>query len=152
MVDETRIDDLRPTVVIDGQLAIPESELAFRFSRSSGPGGQHVQRSDTRVELLFDVANSPSLSDEQRSRIMARLGGQIDGQGILRVVSAMTRSQLENREHAVRRFRDLLASALRQRRRRVATRPSRAAREARLAEKRSRSQRKQARGRVSGDE
>lgn len=152
MVGGTEMDDLRPTVVIDGQLAIPESELAFRFSRSSGPGGQHVQRSDTRVELLFDVANSPSLSDEQRARIMARLGGQIDGQGVLRVVSAMTRSQLENRELAVRRFQDLLASALRQRRRRVATRPSKAAREARLAEKRLRSQRKQVRARVSGDE
>jgi len=152
MVGGTEMDDLRPTVVIDGQLAIPESELAFRFSRSSGPGGQHVQRSDTRVELLFDVANSPSLSEEQRARIMARLGGQIDGQGVLRVVSAMTRSQLENRELAVRRFQDLLASALRQRRRRVATRPSKAAREARLAEKRLRSQRKQVRGRVSGDE
>ncbi len=146
------MEDLRPTVVIDGQLSIPESELAFRFSRSSGPGGQHVQRSDTRVELLFDVANSPSLSEEQRSRIMARLAGQIDGQGVLRVVSATTRSQLENREQAVRRFRDLLASALRQRRRRLATRPSKAAREARLAEKRLRSQRKQARGRVGGDE
>lgn len=152
MVGGTEMDDLRPTVVIDGQLAIPESELAFRFSRSSGPGGQHVQRSDTRVELLFDVANSPSLSEEQRARIMARLGGQIDGQGVLRVVSAMTRSQLENRELAVRRFQDLLASALRQRRRRVATRPSKAAREARLAEKRLRSQRKQVRARVSGDE
>lgn len=152
MVGGTEMDDLRPTVVIDGQLAIPESELAFRFSRSSGPGGQHVQRSDTRVELLFDVANSPSLSEEQRARIMARLGGQIDGQGVLRVVSAMTRSQLENRELAVRRFQDLLASALRQRRRRVATRPSKAAREARLAEKRLRSQQKQVRGRVSGDE
>lgn len=152
MVGGTEMDDLRPTVVIDGQLAIPESELAFRFSRSSGPGGQHVQRSDTRVELLFDVANSPSLSEEQRARIMARLGGQIDGQGVLRVVSAMTRSQLENRELAVRRFQDLLASALRQRRLRVATRPSKAAREARLAEKRLRSQQKQVRGRVSGDE
>lgn len=152
MEEGTEMDDLRPTVIIDGQLAIPESELAFRFSRSSGPGGQHVQRSDTRVELLFDVANSPSLSEEQRARIMARLAGQIDGQGVLRVVSAMTRSQLENRELAVRRFRDLLAGTLRQYRRRVATRPSKAAREARLAEKRLRSQRKQARGRVSGEE
>ena len=152
MVQETEMADLRPMVVIDEQLAIPESELAFRFSRSSGPGGQHVQRSDTRVELLFDVANSPSLSAVQRVRIMARLAGQIDGQGVLRVVSAMTRSQLENREQAVRRFRDLLASALRQHRRRVATRPSKAAREARLSAKRLRSQRKQARGRVSGDE
>lgn len=145
-------DDLRPMLVINGQLAILESELSFRFSRSSGPGGQHVQRSDTRVELLFDVSHSPSLSEEQRARILARLGSQIDGQGVLRVVSATTRSQLENREEAVRRFQALLASALRQRKRRLATKPSRAAREARLIDKRERSQRKQTRGRVSHDE
>lgn len=151
MDEPGEMDDLRPMVVINGQLAIPESELLFRFSRSSGPGGQHVQRTDTRVELLFDVANSPSLSQEQRARILARLGGQIDGQGLLRVVSATTRSQLENREQAVQRFQALLAGALRERRRRVPTRPSRVAREARLAEKRLRAQRKQTRGRVRGD-
>ena len=152
MAESAEMDDLRPTVIINSQLAIPESELFFRFSRSSGPGGQHVQRSDTRVELLFDVANSPSLSEEQRARILARLGGQIDGQGVLRVVNAVTRSQLENREQAMKRFQALLASALRQRRRRVATKPSKAAREERLTEKRLRSQRKQARGPVHGDE
>jgi ribosome-associated protein len=152
VAESAEMDDLRPTVIINSQLAIPESELSFRFSRSSGPGGQHVQRSDTRVELLFDVANSPSLSEEQRARILARLGGQIDGQGVLRVVNAVTRSQLENREQAMQRFQALLASALRQRRRRVATKPSKAAREERLTEKRLRSKRKQARGRVHGDE
>ncbi len=62
--DETA--DLRPVIVVNDRLAIPAAELEFRFSRSSGPGGQHVQRSDTRVELLYNVATSPSLTDEQR--------------------------------------------------------------------------------------
>jgi ribosome-associated protein len=141
-------DDLQPKISINDRLAIPESELNFRFSRSSGPGGQHVQKSDTRVELLFDVARSPSLSDEQRARIMERLATQTDGEGVLRVVSSATRSQLENREEAVARFRALLAGALRVHKRRKPTKPSAAAREARLAEKKVRSQHKTARRKV----
>lgn len=141
-------EDLRPVIVINDRLAIPAAELEFRFSRSSGPGGQHVQRSDTRVELLFNVAASPSLTDEQRARILARLGNQIDGEGVLRVVSSVTRSQLENREEAVKRFQALLAAALRQHKRRIATRPSAAAREARLTEKKVRSQHKATRRKV----
>jgi ribosome-associated protein len=140
--------ELRPVVIINDHLAIPVSELDFRFSRSSGPGGQHVQRSDTRVELLFNVAISPSLTPEQRARILSRLGNQIDGEGVLRIVSSSTRSQLENREDAVRRFQALLAGALRTRKRRVATKPSAAARQARLTEKRVRSQHKATRRKV----
>lgn len=145
-------DDLQPKLVINDRLAIPESELAFRFSRSSGPGGQHVQKSDTRVELLFDVARSPSLSEEQRGRILERLGTQIDGEGVLRVVSSATRSQLENREEAVQRFQALLAAALRVRKRRKPTQPSAAAREARLAEKKVKSQHKATRRKVGRGE
>ncbi len=141
-------EDLRPVIIINDRLAIPAGELEFRFSRSSGPGGQHVQRSDTRVELLFNVADSTSLSAEQRARIMARLGNHIDGEGVLRVVSSTTRSQLENREDAVKRFQALLAGALRQHKRRIATKPSTAAREARLAEKKMRAQQKTARRKV----
>ncbi len=142
------MDDLRPTIFINDRLSIPTAELDFRFSRSSGPGGQHVQRSDTRVELLFNVATSPSLTDEQRARITARLGNQIDGEGVLRVVSSETRSQLENRESAVKRFQALLAAAMRVHKRRVPTKPSAAAREARLTEKKVRSQHKAARRKV----
>lgn len=145
-------DDLQPKITINDRLAIPESELNYRFSRSSGPGGQHVQKSDTRVELLFDVARSPSLSDEQRGRILERLATQIDGEGVLRVVSSATRSQLENREEAVQRFRALLAAALRVRKRRKATQPSAAAREARLTEKKVKSQHKATRRKVGRDE
>ncbi len=142
------MDDLRPTIFINDRLSIPAAELDFRFSRSSGPGGQHVQRSDTRVELLFSVATSPSLTEEQRARITARLGNQIDGEGVLRVVSSETRSQLENRENAVKRFQALLAGALRVHKRRVPTKPSAAAREARLTEKKVRSQHKATRRKV----
>lgn len=141
------MDDESKWVRINEELAVPVSELDFRFSRASGPGGQHVQRSDTRVELLFDVARSPSLSEEQRGRIRHRLAGYIDGDGVLRIVSSATRSQLSNREDAVQRFQALLAGALRIRRRRIPTRPTAAAREERLAAKRTRSRVKQMRRR-----
>lgn len=138
-----------PTILtITPHLAIPLAELDFRFSRSSGPGGQHVQRSDTRVELLFDVAHSPSLTDDQRERIRARLAGYMDNDGVLHLFSSATRSQLENRADVTERFRALLAAALRPRKRRVATKPSAAARERRLAEKRARGQVKATRRQV----
>jgi ribosome-associated protein len=124
---------------INDKLEIREDELRFRFSRSSGPGGQHVNRSETRVELLFDVANSPGLSDAQRAVILHRLGRQVDTDGVLHIVSSVTRSQAENRADAIARFQALLAAALRPRKRRVPTRPSQAARAARLTDKKVRS-------------
>lgn len=144
-------NDLTETIVISDQLAIPVSELSFRFSRSSGPGGQHVQRSETRVELLFDITNSPSLTAEQRERIRHRLAGYVDSEGVLRIVSSVTRSQVENRADAVARFQAMLATALRRRKHRVPTRPTAAARERRLTEKRTRAGTKQARRKVGDD-
>lgn len=125
-------------IIVPG-LTIPLSELQFRFSRSGGPGGQHVNRSETRVELLYDVANSPSLSDAQCARILERLDRVIDQEGILHLVSSESRSQHQNRQHVISRFRVLLQSALRQRKARRPTRPSEAAIERRLEEKRRRS-------------
>ena len=145
-------NDLTEVIAITDGLAIPAAELRFRFSRSSGPGGQHVNRSETRVELLFDVARSPSLTEEQRARIAHRLAGYVDGEGIMHVVSSATRSQLENRADATARFQALLAAALRPRKRRTPTRPSAAARERRLAEKRTRSAHKQMRRKVGNEE
>lgn len=135
-------------LTISPELTIPLAELRFRFSRSGGPGGQHVNRTETRVELLFDVAGSPSLSEAQRARIMRRLAGHIDGAGVLRVVSSATRSQIENRADAVARFRALLSAALRRRRPRIPTRPSAAAHERRLTAKRERAGVKAARRKV----
>ncbi len=133
---------------INHEVSIPFSELRFRFSRSSGPGGQHVQKSSTRVELLFDVRNSPSLSEEQKERLLTRLGGKIDSAGVLHLVSQSERSQWRNREEVVARFRALVQRALAARKRRRATRPSAAARERRLREKRRRSEIKKGRGKV----
>ena len=116
----SELDELTETIVISDHLAIPVAELRFRFSRSSGPGGQNVQRSATRVELLFDVAHSSSLTDDQRQRILQRLAGYIDGEGELRIVSSATRSQLENRADAITRFQMLMAAALRRRKHRAA--------------------------------
>jgi ribosome-associated protein len=133
---------------IADELSIPLAELSFRFSRSSGPGGQHVQKSSTRVELLFDVVNSPSLSDAQRARILKRLSGYVDSTGILHLISQSERSQWRNREEVIARFQSLLKQALKRRKRRRPTRPTAASRERRLREKRRRSDIKKKRGEV----
>ncbi len=135
-------------IPITHALAIPSAELSFRFSRSGGPGGQHVNRSATQVELLFDVAHSPSLSDSQRERILAALSNRIDQEGVLHVFSSSSRSQLRNREDAVERFQALLRQALHVPRRRRPTRPTEAARQRRLEAKRRRSETKRRRGAV----
>jgi ribosome-associated protein len=100
---------------INSSLSIPESEISFTFSRSSGPGGQNVNKLNTRATLRFDVAGSPSLSDEQRERILERLPTRISREGILRVVSQKHRTQKMNREAATGRFAELLRDALAQR-------------------------------------
>jgi ribosome-associated protein len=133
---------------IDDELSIPQAELSFRFSRSSGPGGQHVQKSSTRVELLFDVANSPSLTEAQRARLQDRLSGYVDTGGVLHLVAQSERSQLRNRQEVVERFQDLLRRALKRRKRRKATHPPASSRERRLRRKQRRSQIKQLRGKV----
>ena len=134
---------------ITNTLTIPLSELRFRFARSSGPGGQHVNRSATRVELLFDVAGSPSLTEAQREQALKALAPYIDSEGILHLVSQTFRSQFRNREEVVERFRTLMHEAMRVPKRRRPTRPSRAAKERRLASKRRRSEIKRQRGPVT---
>jgi ribosome-associated protein len=138
-------------VRITDTVSIPMSELRFRFARSSGPGGQHVNRSATQVELLFDVANSPSLDETQRRRVLRKLKSRIDKDGILHLVSQETRSQYRNREEVVERFQELMRQALRVPKRRLPTRPTRAARERRLEEKRRRSEKKRCRRPVRPD-
>jgi ribosome-associated protein len=133
---------------INDQVSIPLAELSFRFSRSGGPGGQHVQKSSTRVELLFDVANSPSLSDAQRSQVLKRLAGYVDTTGVLHLTSQSERSQLRNREAVISRFRSMMREALKRRKRRRPTRPTARSRERRLRKKRERSQKKRERRKV----
>ncbi len=137
---------------IDDELSIPLAELSFRFSRSSGPGGQHVQKTSTRVELLFDVAHSPSLNDVQRARVLERLAGYVDSAGTLHLVAQSERSQLRNREEVVARFQALMRRALARRKRRRPTRPTAASREQRLHEKQRRSRVKKLRGQVGDEE
>jgi len=147
----SRSNESPQTIPITPKLAIPASELSFQFSRSGGPGGQNVNRRETRVELLFDVANSPSLSDGQRSRLLRRLATHIDSDGVLHVVAQTERSQHRNREQALQRFAYLLRGALRKRKRRIPTHVPKLARERRLADKRRRSESKQRRKPVRPD-
>jgi ribosome-associated protein len=139
-------------VPIANSLVIPEDELRFRFSRSSGPGGQHVNRSATQVELLFDVAHSPSLSDEQRGRIQEALANRIDQEGVLHLTSSGSRSQRRNRDEVVARFQGLLRRALHVPRARRPTRPSEAARRRRLQAKRQRAEAKRQRAPVEPED
>jgi ribosome-associated protein len=107
-------------------------EITFRVSRSSGPGGQHAQKSSTRVEALFDVEASQGLSDAERTRVLDRLGG------VVRAIAQDERSQLRNRELAVERVLEQVRKAARPRRKRTATAPTKASRKRRLEEKRQR--------------
>ena len=120
-------------------LAIPLDEIRFRTSRSSGPGGQHAQKTETRVEAIFDVDTSPTLSDEQKARIQARLGP------VVRAVAQDERSQLRNRELALERLAAALRDALRVDRPRHPTTPTKSSQERRLGEKRARSRTKKLR-------
>lgn len=129
-----------PEVVrVTSSLRIPLSELQYRFSASGGPGGQNANKVATRVELRFDVAGSPSLGPYQRIRLLEKLGPEV------RVVADDERSQLRNRQLATDRFCQRLAAALRVEKSRRPTRPTKGAKERRLADKRKLSQRKQAR-------
>ncbi len=141
-------DDL----AIGDQLSIPVGELTFRFSRASGPGGQHVNRTASRVELLFDVANSPSLTESQRQRVLTALERYIDRSGVLHLAAQSTPSQWRNRQEALDRLQRLLRQALKPRRHRVPTRPSRRARERRLRDKRRRGRTKDLRRKPSLDD
>ena len=132
-------------IFINSELYIPHSELRYRFARSRGPGGQHVNKTETQAELLFDVAHSPSLSEVQRQRILSKLKNLIDQDGVLHLTAQSERSQLRNREMVTARFQSLLATALREPRKRRPTRPTAASKEKRLQGKKQRGQIKQLR-------
>jgi ribosome-associated protein len=127
-------------------VAIPLAEIELRASRSSGPGGQHANVTASRIEAVFDVAASPSLTEVQRQRIMGRLGPRVTA------IAQDTRSQLRNRELALERLRTRLAAALAVNRGRRATKPTRGAKERRLAGKRQRSEIKRARRQPRSDD
>jgi len=135
-------------LVVTDNLFIPRAELSYRASRSGGPGGQHVNTSSTRVELVWDVNGSPSLTEEQRTLILEKLANRINAEGQLQLASSDNRSQFRNKEAVTERFTELLREALHVPKPRKKTRPSRANREKRLEAKKRRSETKRMRGPV----
>jgi ribosome-associated protein len=136
----------RELIRVTRSVLLPLEEIQIRVSRSSGPGGQHAQKSSTRVEALFDVEASEALTDVQKRRVVARAGA------VLRAVAQDERSQLRNRELAIERLVEKLRAALAVPKRRVPTRPTAAARDRRLREKRRRADVKRARRPPTADE
>jgi ribosome-associated protein len=131
--------DNAESIRVTRTVALPPGEIRLRTSRSSGPGGQHAQKSETRVEAIFDVESSTALSEAQKKRVVAKAGP------VLRAVAQDERSQLRNKELATERLVEVLREALRVPRHRVPTKPSKAAKERRLESKKRRSATKQLR-------
>jgi ribosome-associated protein len=125
--------------VTDG-IAIPRSELVYRASRAGGAGGQHVNTSSTRIELLWAFEQSSVLSEAEKARVRSKLGSRIDADGSLRVVAANRRSQLQNRGAAEERLAALVRGAMHVPKVRRKTKPTKASKEARISEKKRRSQ------------
>ena len=125
-------------VLIDDSLEIPDEEFAFTTSRSGGPGGQNVNKLNTRVTLLFDVDGSPSLDEHQRTLLHERAAHRINKNGVMRVVAQRHRTQLANREEALRRFADIVRAALAEEAERIPVSPPPGANERRLDDKRRR--------------
>ena len=126
----------QPDLHVTDTVTIPMAELQFHFSRSGGPGGQHVNRTATQVELTFDVQRSASLDESQRARLLNKLKSAIDSRGLLHLTCQTTRSQSRNRAEVIERFQRLLRQALHVPKPRRPTRPGRAAAERRLQAKR----------------
>lgn len=132
---------------ISRTLSLPESELAERFLRADGPGGQHVNRTESAVELRFDVAHSPSLPEELRARLLQRRDRRLTDDGVLVIQGRRFRDQGRNREDVRARLAEIIRGVLAPPKKRVATRPTRASKERRLAGKQQRSRIKQGRSR-----
>ena len=136
---------------VNDSLVIPRSELAMRASRSSGAGGQHVNKTSSRIEISWNIARSGAVTDEQRARLLQKLSSRLSEDGAIRVVASDTRSQLRNREAAEQRLAETIAKALVVPRKRKPTKRPRAADEARLVEKKKHSERKRERKRPITD-
>jgi ribosome-associated protein len=126
-------------IQVTDTIAIPRSELLYRASRSGGAGGQHVNTSSTRIELLWGFQKSAALTEAEKSRIRAKLGARVDAEGMLRVVAGNRRSQLQNRIAAEDRLAELVRGALHIPAKRKRTKPTKSSKEARLSDKKRRS-------------
>jgi len=138
---------LRAMLHISRTLSLPDSELVERFLRADGPGGQHVNRTESAVELRFDVIHSPSLPEAVRERLLARRDRRLTDDGVLVLQGRRFRDQGRNRDDVRERLAEIIRGALVAPKKRVATKPTRASKERRLAGKAQRSRIKQARGR-----
>ena len=127
-------------IVLSHSLKIPTAELQFKTSRSGGPGGQNVNKLETRVELLFDLLNSPIIPNHVRQRLLTNLSTHLDSSGLLHIVVQDTRSQWKNKQLAIERLVRLLKSAMVVHKKRIATKPTHTSRENRLHTKKVRSQ------------
>jgi ribosome-associated protein len=136
---------------VNESLSIPRGELEVKVSRSSGAGGQHVNKTSSRVEIFWNVRTSSVLSEEQRARLLDRLASRLSTEGSIRVVASDMRSQSRNRELAEERLTETLRRALLVPKKRRATKPTRAAKEARLESKKRQSHKKRERGNKSFD-
>jgi ribosome-associated protein len=137
---------------VRGGVELDEREVVLRFVRSSGPGGQNVNKVATAVELRFDAARSPSLPDEVRARLLRLAGRRATRDGVIVIDARRHRTQEKNRQDALDRLVELVARASVRPKRRRATKPTVASRERRIRAKRARSETKRGRGRVRGDE
>lgn len=137
---------------ISASIDIPDAELTERFLRADGPGGQHVNRTESAVELRFDVARSPSLPEAVRARVLARHDRRLTDDGVLVIQSRRFRDQARNREDVRARLVDILRAALVPPKKRVATRPTRASKERRLTGKKQRGAVKRNRGRPGSED
>ncbi|MCF8035973.1 MAG: aminoacyl-tRNA hydrolase [Desulfobacteraceae bacterium] len=137
---------------INETLVIPEGELTFTASGAGGPGGQHVNKTSTRITLWFDVQNSPSLTAEQKARIAENLHTRINKNGILRISAQRHRSQAANRQQTVEKFAELIEQALEEPAKRKKTRVPRRAKKRRLEEKKHRGRKKQFRSKIAPGE
>jgi ribosome-associated protein len=133
-------------IAIGRNIEIPLSEINISFIRSSGPGGQHVNKTSTQAEITFDLANSPSIPEEDRSWLMSRLHSKLDSSGVLRITSQEFRSQLRNKNAAIEKLQTMLADALQRPKKRKKTKPSLAAKRKRVESKRKVGEKKRLRG------
>ena len=140
-----------PGPLIVDQLVIPEAELRWTAVRASGPGGQNVNKVASKIDLRFDFEESDALTDELKARIRARAVARLDGEGRLQITSQLTRNQPDNLEDARGKLAEILRGALITPKKRRKTKPSRAKKAARVANKRVHAQKKQSRGRVTAD-
>ena len=140
-----------PGPLVVAHLVIPEAELRWTAVRASGPGGQNVNKVASKIDLRFDFEDSSALSDELKARLRQKAAARLDAEGLIQITSQLTRNQPDNLEDARQKLAALLASALTVPKARRKTKPSRAKKARRVADKRVHAEKKQNRGRVSTD-